>query len=210
MSRRERRDYGEPFGFAWWLSLFVGYLLFIVVGMGLYIFLSPDRRPDYTPYLTESATEYDAGITNVPDVTDSPSETARPTVPGGTNAGSNIETDPIPQAPGSDSELSTDASTEPVTTPVNTGSIRLVSLTSPVNPNGTAEITIQGTAGVVYDIDVFYSTTASSAKGLTPTAADRDGQASWSWKVGASVKPGEYRIEIRGGGETFTTYFTVE
>ena len=184
MRRCQGRDFGEPFGFAWWLSLFAGYLLFIVIGMGLYICLSPDSGPSYTPSTTESVTDHTTDTTSesdteVPDYTTSASNTESNTDEANTN---------IP----------------------GTGTIQLVSLTSPVTPNGTAKITVQGTAGVIYDIDVFYSTTASTAKGLAPTEADEDGLVSWSWKVGGSVKPGQYRIEIRGGEDLLTVLFTVE
>ena len=96
---------------------------------------------------------------------------------------------------------------EAVPKPVN--GIQLISLTSPVQVNNEATIKIQGKANTRYSISVYYSSGASTAKGLEAKDSDANGNVSWTWKVGGRTKPGTYRIEIKGGGETFEVWFTV-
>ena len=87
--------------------------------------------------------------------------------------------------------------------------IKLKSLTSPVEVNNQATITIEGKANTSYSIEVYYSSGASKAEGLVTKTSDENGIVSWSWKVGGQTKPGTYRIVIKGGGETFEVQFTV-
>lgn len=87
--------------------------------------------------------------------------------------------------------------------------ISLDYLTTPIKINAKATVRIKGKPDTEYSISVFYSSAASTAKGLEAKISDGDGMVSWTWKVGARTKEGEYRIVISGGGETFTTYFRV-
>ncbi len=87
--------------------------------------------------------------------------------------------------------------------------LTLVDLTETVSRGSKASVTIQGSPSIVYTIEVHYSTTISTAKGLEPKTADDNGTVSWTWTVGSRTKPGSYRIVIRGGGETITLSFTV-
>lgn len=87
--------------------------------------------------------------------------------------------------------------------------ISLDYLTTPIKINAKATVRIKGKPDTEYKISVFYSSAASTAKGLEAKISDGDGMVSWTWKVGARTKEGEYRIVISGGGETFTTYFRV-
>lgn len=88
--------------------------------------------------------------------------------------------------------------------------IQLVSLTSPIKAGSTAKIEIKGSPNTEYIIKVIYSSGASSAKGLEPKTSDANGFVSWSWKVSALVKAGEYSIEISDGDASYKTTFTVE
>ena len=88
--------------------------------------------------------------------------------------------------------------------------IQLVSLTSPIKAGSTAKIEIKGSPNTEYTIKVVYSSGASSAKGLEPKMSDANGSVSWSWKVSALVKSGEYSIEISDGDASYKTTFTVE
>lgn len=85
-----------------------------------------------------------------------------------------------------------------------------VLLPGTVGRNEKATVAIIGQAGVTYDIDVYYKSGESSAKGLEDKPADGDGFVCWTWKVGASTAAGTYRIVVTGGGESQTVYFTVE
>lgn len=87
--------------------------------------------------------------------------------------------------------------------------ISLDYLTTPIKINAKATVRIKGKPNTEYKISVFYSSAASTAKGLEAKISDGAGMVSWTWKVGARTKEGEYRIVISGGGETFTTYFRV-
>lgn len=89
------------------------------------------------------------------------------------------------------------------------GVLSLVSVTSPVHHGSRATLCVRGEAGVLYSIQVFYSSAASTASGLEPQTADADGLAQWSWRVGASTKPGEYRIVVSGGNDTLEIKFSV-
>ncbi len=91
-----------------------------------------------------------------------------------------------------------------------TGSdIEILSVTSPVDPDGYATIAVHGKSGIEYDISVIYYSGPSKARGLYPKTADSDGIVSWTWHVGPSTRAGDWEIIITGGGETAKTYFTV-
>ena len=88
--------------------------------------------------------------------------------------------------------------------------LHVVTLTSPITKNKTATLDAVGKPNTVYSITVIYATANSEAQGLEPKAANADGQVSWSWKIGASVKPGSYKIVLEGGGETVESYIEVK
>ncbi len=87
--------------------------------------------------------------------------------------------------------------------------ISLDYLTTPIKINAKATVRIKGKPDTEYKISVFYSSAASTAKGLEAKISDGGGMVSWTWKVGARTKEGDFKIVISGGGETFTTYFRV-
>lgn len=87
--------------------------------------------------------------------------------------------------------------------------IEIMSVTSPVAPDGYATVSIRGKPGVKYKISVIYSSGASKASGLVTKEADSDGLVSWTWHVGPKTKPGSWKIVISGGGKKETTHFTV-
>ena len=87
--------------------------------------------------------------------------------------------------------------------------ISLDYLTTPIKINAKATVRIKGKPNTEYKISVFYSSAASTAKGLEAKISDGGGMVSWTWKVGARTKEGDFKIVISGGGETFTTYFRV-
>lgn len=99
--------------------------------------------------------------------------------------------------------------TVPITAaPAESETLRLVSVTSPVGRNSSATVVIQGAPNTRYEISVYYSTTASTAKGLEPASTDANGNLSWTWKVGGRTKAGEHKIVVSGGGEQIEFYFT--
>ena len=87
--------------------------------------------------------------------------------------------------------------------------IKIASLTSPISVNQTATLVALGKPFTSYAISVYYKTSQSTAQGLEPKLSDENGRVSWSWKIGASVKTGRYRIVVSGGGETIETEIQV-
>lgn len=96
----------------------------------------------------------------------------------------------------------------PETTYVSGGIIQL-RLTSKASINNDATLEILGKPNTKYRISVYYKTKPSQAKGLAEKESDANGYVSWTWRVGASVQPGSYQIQVVGGGETFVTYLNV-
>lgn len=89
------------------------------------------------------------------------------------------------------------------------GGFVILSWSETVLRNEDAHVTILGTPGVEYDIDVHYSSGESTAKGLENKVADETGIVTWVWHVGGRTAAGTFRIVITGGGVTQTIYFTV-
>ena len=96
----------------------------------------------------------------------------------------------------------------PETTYVS-GGIKQLRLTSKASINNDATLEILGKPNTKYRISVYYKTKPSQAKGLVEKESDANGYVSWTWRVGASVQPGSYQIQVVGGGETFVTYLNV-
>lgn len=89
------------------------------------------------------------------------------------------------------------------------GSLVLVSMTENVKAGGTATVIVKGRPDTEYDINVYYSTTVSTAKGLENKRSDEQGNLNWSWKVGSRTKTGTYKITVTDGNETLILYFNV-
>lgn len=87
--------------------------------------------------------------------------------------------------------------------------IFLISKTNNVSPGEYVTLEIQGKPNTKYSIKVHYSSGASSAKGLEPKMSNENGYVSWTWKVGTRTKPGDYHIDVFGGGESLWIEFTV-
>jgi micrococcal nuclease len=73
--------------------------------------------------------------------------------------------------------------------------LQIVSLSSPIAKGANATLTAKTLPGASCTIAVYYKS-KSSAAGLTPKAADGNGDVSWTWKVGASTTPGTWRIVV--------------
>lgn len=148
---------------------------------------------------------------------DTETGTIPPPATDGEQTGSSDNSTDVP--PSSDNETSTQIPEAPPTdTENNTGSdsgseetktIKVLSITSPIMRNNIATVKIQGLPSTEYVIKVYYSSGASTAKGLEAKTSDENGEVSWSWKVGVRTKAGKYRIVIQGGGEKIETYFEV-
>lgn len=78
-----------------------------------------------------------------------------------------------------------------------------------IGRNQEATVIIKGQPGVTYDIDVYYKSGVSSAKGLEDQVADEQGYVTWTWKVGPSTAAGTYKILVKCGDHQQIVYFTV-
>lgn len=91
------------------------------------------------------------------------------------------------------------------------GTLKITQEAGTVNNNSIATVKISGKPDTKYTLSVYYTTKKSSAKGTGTVTSDANGNATWSWKVGAKTKPGTHKIVIEGGGERLETSFvTVE
>ncbi len=92
-------------------------------------------------------------------------------------------------------------------------SLEVISVTSPVAPGGNATLVAKTAPGASCTITVYYKSGPSSASGLTTKTADANGNVSWTWKVGTSTTPGNWRISTTaskdGQSVTKETTFTV-
>jgi len=80
---------------------------------------------------------------------------------------------------------------------------------SPVQHNRFATLFFCGEPLTEYSITVLYNSGPSTAQGLESQMTDEIGQALWTWRIGSRTAFGTYRIQITGGGRTFTVPFTV-
>lgn len=103
----------------------------------------------------------------------------------------------------------TSALTESLTTEeITNDKISVISASQNVKRGNKASLEILGKPNTNYTIKVYYSNSVSTAKGLEPKNSDKNGSVVWEWKVGTRTKAGKHKIEVSGGGEKLTLYFT--
>lgn len=89
--------------------------------------------------------------------------------------------------------------------------LKITDISSKVQNNNYATISIQGKPNTEYTCSVKYSSKWSEADGLGTKTSDKNGKITWKWKVGARTKAGEHDIRVVGGDETIkTTFVTVK
>lgn len=87
--------------------------------------------------------------------------------------------------------------------------ISVLKLTSPIKRGAVATLTVKTTPGANCTITVKYKSGPSHAAGLDPQAAQGDGTATWSWKVGTSTTPGTWSIIVTATANGKTVSKTV-
>lgn len=137
------------------------------------------------------------------DTAENPAETAQDTAP--------VVTEAVPDRsmPDITEQIETEAVTEPpkvVTEPITqppkapeTEKIPTFALSDysrKVEAGSNAFMEIKGQPGATYYIKVYYSSGASTAKGLEAKTAPASGVVRWEWKVGPSTDPGTYGITV--------------
>ena len=141
-------------------------------------------KPTYTIYPTP---------TPLKNPTSSPQTTSSPTP-----ASTTVPTpSPYPSISSQPSPTATEGTATPSPIPEPTGQITIVSLTSPVKQNTTAQLNIQTTPTTQCSIKVTLpSGGQSSAGGLEAKTADNSGTITWSWKINWNTTPGTANIDI--------------
>jgi len=92
--------------------------------------------------------------------------------------------------------------------------VKVTAYSKTVKRGGAASLTIKTTPGAECGISVLYPDGPSSAKGLDPAKADKNGSIVWKWTVASSVKKGTWPIDVSCSvgdrtGDT-ETHFTVK
>ncbi len=86
------------------------------------------------------------------------------------------------------------------------GTVKRVSLTTPVVAGDYAQLSVRVTPRARCTIKVIYETTVSKAKGLGPKTG---GRITWRWRVGTSTHPGRWPIIVRCGSGMLRTTIRV-
>lgn len=78
-----------------------------------------------------------------------------------------------------------------------------------VHRNEEVTLEVIGLPNTEYDINVYYSSSVSKAKGLENHFSNGNGYVSWTWKIGGSTNFGNYYIDLIGGGVKTRVEFSV-
>ena len=93
--------------------------------------------------------------------------------------------------------------------------VKIISVTSPVNPGSTVTLFAQTKPGALCEVNAGYKLIAGEAKTLYPKQAETSGLVSWTWTVDSSATPGKYAATISakaldGRTDTVTAQTLVE
>jgi len=67
--------------------------------------------------------------------------------------------------------------------------VKIISVTSPVNPGSTVTLFAQTKPGALCEVNAGYKLSAGEAKTLYPKQAETSGLVSWTWTVDSSATP---------------------
>lgn len=87
--------------------------------------------------------------------------------------------------------------------------LKLVLITSPVQPGGYAVVEVKGMIGKEYTLSVTYDLSLDDTDGLGIKTAGKDGKVSWEWKVKTDAPLGKWKVLISGDGKSITTYLDI-
>ncbi len=86
-------------------------------------------------------------------------------------------------------------------------------ITNPINPGATATLIAQVKPEVVCRISIYYKSGSSKAQGLYLKTTDKNGDVSWTWKIGTRTTPGSWKIVVKsnhtGKATSLITYLAV-
>lgn len=66
-----------------------------------------------------------------------------------------------------------------------------------------ATLKIQGAPNTEYKLFVYYPSKSGEAKGIGAVTSDSDGYASWTWTVGTRTTPGNHKITVKTGNQSY-------
>ena len=142
-------------------------------------------------------------VTTAAAVTTSTAVTAAPVTTTAVHTAS-----PVTTAPVMHTEPAVTAEPAPVYAQV--GSLQISPYPLIVRRNEDITLRVIGLPNTEYDIDVYYSSGASRAKGLENRVTDSSGFVSWTWQIGGKTRTGSScYIILKGGGVRTRIDFTV-
>lgn len=154
-----------------------------------------NAAPATTTVVTVVVTQVVTVVATVPPAAPQPAATNTPAPPPATAT-------PVPPPPPTNT---------PVPPPTATPAPALVfTAVQGARPFGTASVSIKGPPNTQCTIAYFTPAgTNSTAQGLVPRTTDANGNASWSWVIGSSTRPGTGHVDVRCGSASASTNITI-
>ncbi len=90
------------------------------------------------------------------------------------------------------------------------GGLKVISSTKGVKAGEKSQITVQGSAGRVYEIISTYRAGEKLYTVRSTKTADKEGKVSWNWIVSPDTLPGIYPITISGNGAEILSSYSVK
>jgi hypothetical protein len=75
-------------------------------------------------------------------------------------------------------------------------SLKITNITSPIKGGADATVSVTTEPNAMCTITVKYRSGPATAAGLKSQRADKDGKASWTWKVGKNTAVGEWPVDV--------------
>ena len=154
----------------------------------------------YPDYLRSSTTSTTSSITT--STTSTTSSTATTSTTSTTSATTTASTTATTSA--------TSTTRTTTTTPANNLVLDIASVTSPVKAGDKATLAAKTAPKAQCSITVYYKSGPGTDRGLSPAAADSDGNVSWTWTVATGTAPGTWQIVVEASLEGKTGSRTIE
>jgi hypothetical protein len=81
--------------------------------------------------------------------------------------------------------------------------LKIVSISSPIKAGSDATATVQAVANAMCNITVKYKSGPATAAGLKAQRADKDGKATWTWKVAKNCSPGDWPVDFTANAKGY-------
>lgn len=87
--------------------------------------------------------------------------------------------------------------------------ISVISSSTVIKRGYNGRLSIRGKPVTSYTIIATYQEGNRILTSRRTGTTDKNGLLEWSWRVGKKTSPGTYPLIITGGGDTYSTYYTV-